>query len=72
MKYLSSEFGFLFSAGETRANLTGLSVVAVDAGSSLITQLTADTVLPKRATLLMLGSAGQRQQFAEQFEKGGR
>jgi Trk K+ transport system NAD-binding subunit len=51
---------------------TGLSVVAVDAGGSLITQLTADTVLPKSATLLMLGSAGQRQQFADQFERGGR
>jgi hypothetical protein len=29
-------------------------------------------VLPKHATLLMLGSAGQRQQFADRFERGGR
>jgi Trk K+ transport system NAD-binding subunit len=51
---------------------TGLSVVAVDVNGKLSTQLTADAVLPKHATLLMLGSAGQRQQFADQFERGGR
>jgi Trk K+ transport system NAD-binding subunit len=51
---------------------TGLSVVAVDVGGKLTTQLTADTVLPRRATLLMLGSAGQRQQFTDRFERSGR
>ena len=51
---------------------TGLSVVALDVNGSLTTQLTADTILPNRATLLMLGSAAQRQQFAEQFERNGR
>jgi Trk K+ transport system NAD-binding subunit len=51
---------------------TGLSVVALDVNGGLTTQLTADTILPKRATLVMLGSAAQRQQFADQFERGGR
>ena len=51
---------------------TGLSVVAMDVDGTLTTQLTADTVLPKRATLLMLGSAGQLQQFTERFDRGGR
>jgi Trk K+ transport system NAD-binding subunit len=51
---------------------TGLSVVALDVSGTLTTQLTADTILPDRATLLMLGSAAQRQQFAEQFERNGR
>jgi Trk K+ transport system NAD-binding subunit len=51
---------------------TGLSVVAMDVDGMLTTQLTADTVLPKRATLLMLGSAGQLQQFTDRFERGSR
>jgi voltage-gated potassium channel len=51
---------------------TGLSVVALDVNGRLTTQLTADTILPKHATLLMLGSAAQRQQFADHFEHGRR
>jgi voltage-gated potassium channel len=51
---------------------TGLSVVAVGEGIALNSQLTADTILPKDATLLMLGIASQRQQFAKAFEHAGR
>ena len=47
---------------------TGLSVVAKVDGDVLNSQLTADTVLPKGGTLLMLGIASQRQRFAEIFE----
>jgi Trk K+ transport system NAD-binding subunit len=48
---------------------TGLSVVAMDVRGSLTTQMTADTVLPKGGKLLMLGSEGQRERFAEVFER---
>jgi voltage-gated potassium channel len=48
---------------------TGLSVVAMADGNALSSQLTADTVLPKDGTLLMLGIASQRQRFAEAFER---
>jgi voltage-gated potassium channel len=48
---------------------TGLSVVAVEEQGTLATQLSAEHVLPAAATLLMLGSAGQRRQFAEAFEE---
>lgn len=48
---------------------TGLSVVAMVDGNALNSQLTADTVLPKDGTLLMLGIASQRQRFAEAFER---
>ena len=51
---------------------TGLSVVALDLDGTLTTQLTADTILPKRATLLMLGSTAQRQEFTDHFERGRR
>jgi Trk K+ transport system NAD-binding subunit len=47
---------------------TGLSVVALEIGTSLITRLGAETVLPEGADLLMLGSVEQRQAFAEAFE----
>jgi voltage-gated potassium channel len=47
---------------------TGLSVVALDVEGRLTTPLTAATVLPKNASLLMLGSQDQRKQFAEAFE----
>ena len=50
---------------------TGMSVVALDRGGVLVTQLTADTPLEAGAVLLMLGSLEQRKKFAEQFEKGG-
>ena len=49
-------------------SLTGLSVVAVEDGESLTTQLTGETVLPGGGKLLMLGSEGQRQRFGETFE----
>ena len=51
---------------------TGLSVVALEVGESLITRLGAETVLPAGAELLMLGSVEQRQTFAEAFEDRGR
>ena len=50
---------------------TGMSVVALDRGGVLVTQLTGDTPLEAGAVLLMLGSLEQRKKFAEQFEKGG-
>jgi voltage-gated potassium channel len=50
---------------------TGLSVVAMEAQTTLTTHLTGETVLPKGGTLLMLGNADQRQRFAETFEQPG-
>jgi Trk K+ transport system NAD-binding subunit len=47
---------------------TGMSVVALERGPALTTQLTAETVLPDGSTLLMLGSLEQRKKFAELFE----
>lgn len=49
---------------------TGMSVVALDRGGALVTQLTGDTPLEAGAVLLMLGSLEQRKKFAEKFEKG--
>jgi voltage-gated potassium channel len=46
---------------------TGLSVVALEHDGALLTQLTVDTVFPRGATLLMLGSLEQRRAFAEAF-----
>jgi hypothetical protein len=51
---------------------TGLSVVAMEDQQTLTTQLTGETLLPGRGTLVMLGNADQRQQFADAFEKPGR
>ncbi len=51
-------------------SVTGMSVVALDRGGALVTQLTGNTTLEPGAVLLMLGSLEQRQKFAEQFEKG--
>jgi Trk K+ transport system NAD-binding subunit len=48
---------------------TGLSVVGIEMQDSLITQLTADTVLAPGSRLVMLGSDGQRSRFAEAFER---
>ena len=48
---------------------TGMSVVALQRGSQLITQLTSETLLGRDATLLMLGSLEQRRTFGELFEK---
>ncbi|HVL69971.1 MAG TPA: NAD-binding protein [Vicinamibacterales bacterium] len=50
---------------------TGMSVVALENGSDLVTTLTGDLRLPPGSTLLMLGSAEQRRLFAEQFEQNG-
>ena len=49
---------------------TGLSVVALDRGGTLVTRLTGDTPLEAGALLLMLGSMEQRRKFGELFEKG--
>jgi voltage-gated potassium channel len=46
---------------------TGLSVVALQQGARLLTQLTAETPLPAGADLLMLGSLEQRRAFADAF-----
>ena len=47
---------------------TGLSVVALQQGDRLLTQLTAATILPAGGELLMLGSMEQRRAFGEAFE----
>jgi voltage-gated potassium channel len=47
---------------------TGLSVVALQRGAELSTQLTGETVLSGDATLLLLGSLEQRRTFGELFE----
>ncbi|CAN5849186.1 NAD-binding protein [soil metagenome] len=49
---------------------TGMSVVALDRGGTLVTRLTGETPLEAGAVLLMLGSMEQRRRFAELFEKG--
>jgi Trk K+ transport system NAD-binding subunit len=46
---------------------TGMSVVALERGADLVTQLTAETVLTEGAMLLLLGSLEQRKKFAELF-----
>jgi K+/H+ antiporter YhaU regulatory subunit KhtT len=48
---------------------TGMSVIGVQTGDDLIPQLTAETVLPHRGELLMLGSMDQRRTFAQTFEQ---
>jgi Trk K+ transport system NAD-binding subunit len=48
---------------------TGMSVVALDRGGTLITRLTGETPLEAGSVLLMLGSLEQRRKFAELFEK---
>jgi voltage-gated potassium channel len=48
---------------------TGMSVVALQRGETLLTALTSETVLPPDATLLMLGSVEQRRTFEAIFEK---
>jgi hypothetical protein len=42
--------------------------VALDVNGRLTTPLTAATILPEGASLLMLGSQDQRRQFGEAFE----
>ena len=51
---------------------TGLSVVALEDGDTLITNLNAGTVLPGDGKLLMLGSMSQRHKFAGEFEHAAR
>ena len=48
---------------------TGLSVVALERGATLVTSLTRETPLSADANLIMLGSLEQRRTFAEMFEK---
>ncbi len=48
---------------------TGLSVVALKHAQTMATQLTVETVLPRGAELLLLGSREQRRAFAEAFEE---
>jgi voltage-gated potassium channel len=50
---------------------TGMSVVALERGGSLVTKLTGDTILEHGAMLLMLGSLEQRRTFGEKFEGKG-
>ena len=47
---------------------TGLSVVAMEMQGRLTTHLTAETMLQKGSTLLMLGNLDQREKFADAFE----
>jgi voltage-gated potassium channel len=47
---------------------TGLSVVALDRGGSLVTMLTGETPLAADDQLIMLGSLEQRRRFAELYE----
>lgn len=48
---------------------TGMSVVALQLGEEVTTQLTSETLLPPDAALLMLGSLEQRKIFGDLFEK---
>ncbi len=57
-------------ADSSIGSATGMSVVALDRGGTLMTQLTGDTPLEPGAVLLLLGSLEQRKKFAEKFEKG--
>ena len=50
---------------------TGLSVVALKDGDRVSTDLSADVTLGAGAELVMIGSLGQRRQFAEVFEQEG-
>jgi hypothetical protein len=47
-------------------------VVAIEEKGTVTTQLTGETLLPEGGTLLMLGNADQREQFAEAFEPASR
>ena len=48
---------------------TGMSVVALERGGTLVTALTRETVLDAGSMLVMLGSLEQRRKFAELFER---
>lgn len=48
---------------------TGLTVIGVERDGEVTTDLTAETVLRPGATLVMLGDAEQRADFAEAFER---
>ena len=48
---------------------TGMSVIAVRDGERLIAPMTVETVLPRGAELLLLGSLAQRRTFSEAFEQ---
>jgi len=59
-----------FLADSAIGSGTGMSVVALDRGGTLVTRLTGKTPLETGAVLIMLGSPEQRRKFAELFEKG--
>ena len=46
-----------------------MSVIAVRDGERLIAPMTVETVLPRGAELLLLGSLAQRRTFSEAFEQ---
>jgi voltage-gated potassium channel len=48
---------------------TGMSVVALDRGGTLVTRLTGETTLEPGSILVMLGSVEQGRRFAELFEQ---
>ena len=48
---------------------TGMSVVALERGGTLVTSLTRVTLLDEGSRLIMLGSLEQRRKFAELFER---
>jgi voltage-gated potassium channel len=48
---------------------TGMSVVALDRGGTLVTRLTGETPLERGSILITLGSLEQRRKFAELFER---
>ena len=47
---------------------TGMSVVGIEHGAGVISQLTAETVLRQGTSLVMMGSREQRRGFAEAYE----
>ena len=49
---------------------TGLTVIGVERDGEVITDLTAETVLSPGSSLVMLGDAEQRADFASAFERG--
>ena len=49
---------------------TGMSVVGIEDGAGIISQLTAEAILRTGTSLVMLGSREQRRVFAEAYEGG--
>jgi K+/H+ antiporter YhaU regulatory subunit KhtT len=55
-------------AGSDVGARTGLIIVAVEGSGEMSTNPAADTVLPASGRMLMIGTAEQRQLFAQHFE----